>query len=204
MRSAAVSHALKTFANSNIDLSAIKSIDIGGTEKVFLELETPRKNIRARMRNLLGDFVFPNYYPVKEVTITENPLVAAIPGIKFFDKGFNAEAINTSSDMEADFLEMDNIVSFLHYFDLSVSFDTLEHVRQPFVFCKHLADITKPGGYIYLQTVFSWVYHPSPKDFFRFSPDGLLECFSGLDVEVIDCDWDIPEISSFIFLRKQR
>jgi hypothetical protein len=37
--------------------------------------------------------------------------------------------------------------------------------------------VAKPGGYIYVATVFEWPYHPSPEDYFRFIPAGLRELF---------------------------
>jgi SAM-dependent methyltransferase len=202
MRLSAVNHALSMLGKYDINLSSIHAIDIGGTEKVYLETESLRRGARAKVKNYFKSILLPDAYLDREVIVTQNPLIANVKKLKFFDQGFNAGEIDTQSDIEADFLDLANIHPIQDSFDLAFSFDTLEHVRQPFDFCNNLGKIVKPEGYVYLQTVFSWSYHPSPKDFFRFSPDGLIECFKDSGLEVLECDWDVKEISSFIFLRK--
>jgi hypothetical protein len=73
-------------------------------------------------------------------------------------------------------------------------------VSDPFTFCRNLVRVAKPGGLIYLATVFSWEYHPSPQDYFRFSPEGLRQCFAGAGAEVLEADWDMPGVSVYICL----
>jgi SAM-dependent methyltransferase len=202
MRSSSVTHALETFDRYGISLDNVKAIDVGGTQKFYLETERLRKGVRSHVKNLFLGLADKHSYLDREIIVTDNPLLSRLPEIKFFDQGFNANQISTESDIQADFLDFANIAPISDSFDLTVSFDTLEHVRDPFLFCKHLVSITKPGCYLYLQTVFSWKYHPSPKDYFRFSPEGLAECFSQTNVEVLECGWDVEEVSTFIFLRR--
>jgi hypothetical protein len=75
-------------------------------------------------------------------------------------------------------------------------------VSDPFTFCRNLVRIAQPGGVIYLATVFSWEYHPSPQDYYRFSPEGLRECFARTEGEVLACGWDTPDISVYICVRR--
>ncbi len=74
-------------------------------------------------------------------------------------------------------------------YDLVISFDTIEHVKQPFLFCKSMEQAAKPNGLIYLSTVFAWPYH-GRKDYFRFTADGLQSCFEELPVECLASGWD--------------
>ncbi len=141
-------------------------IDVGGTETVYLD-----------------DHNAPN------------PLVSVFPKVDFLDKGFASSVLNTSASFELDFLDREQIAPLMGEYDIAVSFDTLEHVPDPFKFCEHLLAITRPGGTVFIATVFEWGYHPSPEDYFRFSPAGLRECFTsarnGLreEAQVLSCGW---------------
>lgn len=68
-----------------------------------------------------------------------------------------------------------------HTFDAACSEQVLEHVPNP----KHVVDemirVVKKGGFIYTAVPFVFPYHPSPKDYTRFSIDGLRVLFEGLD-----------------------
>lgn len=55
-------------------------------------------------------------------------------------------------------------------FDVVVSLDTLEHVRNPFTFIESASRVLKPGGYFFLATVFAFPIHGYPEDYFRFTP----------------------------------
>jgi SAM-dependent methyltransferase len=127
-----------------------RAIDIGGTETVYLD-----------------DGFAPN------------PLLELSPGLELLDRGFNVDVVGTSADHVVDFLDPAVASRLEGRFDLVYCFDTLEHVSDPFRFAEHLVRILKPGGHLYLATVFQWAYHPSPEDYFRFSPIGLLEVFTG-------------------------
>jgi SAM-dependent methyltransferase len=123
-------------------------IDVGGTETVCLDGRPER-----------------------------NPLLERHPGLVLLDGGYTQQALGTTAHTEADFLDGSLIEAIEQAFDLVYCFDTLEHVSNPFLFSQHLLAITKPGGHIYVATVFEWMYHPSPEDYFRFSPSGLRELF---------------------------
>ena len=204
MRLSAVEHALQTLQRFNVACTGIQAIDVGGTKQVWLviprrTLPTFRERLKHRMGRLLKiDVPATN----TEAIISDNPLLACVPGIKFFDRGFNADDIATASDMEGDFLLDRDVAPMLDKFDLVLSFDTLEHVSDPATFCRNLIRIARPGGHIYLATVFSWEYHPSPQDYFRFSPEGLRQCFAGSPAELLDCGWETEGVSVYSFLRK--
>jgi SAM-dependent methyltransferase len=204
MRLSAVEHALQTLQRFQVVSTGVRCIDVGGTKQVWLMI--PRRTslsfrewIKRRLLKFMRVSVASND---TEVIVTDNPLLKILPDIQFFDRGFNAEAIATASDMQGDFLLERDIAPLLDQFDLVFSFDTLEHVSDPITFCRNLIRISRPGGCIYVATVFSWEYHPSPQDYFRFSPEGLHQCFAGSGGEVLDCGWHTEGVSVYIFLRK--
>jgi SAM-dependent methyltransferase len=170
MRSTTVRDSVDLLSYFGIDPAAGKAIDVGGTETVYLD---------------------DSFQP--------NPLRTISPQLTLLDRGFNVEVAGTTTDHEVDFLDPEVVQRLDSQFDLTYSFDTLEHVSDPFTFCEHLVQITRPGGCIFVATVFSWPYHPSPEDYFRYSPVGLRECFLGppnsraAEIEVLWHGWDYDQ-----------
>lgn len=58
----------------------------------------------------------------------------------------------------------------------------LEHVRDPVAAMREIARVTEPGGYIHLVTPFCHPFHEYPKDYRRFTIDGLKELAGPLEV----------------------
>lgn len=183
MRMSSVEDCLKVLSYYGIDPSQGAAVDVGGTETVSLK---SRRGVQ---------------------TLARNPLLRCHPDLIFLDEGFNQERFGGRADEYLDFLDESRIAHLQNRFDLVFCFDTLEHIRDPFRFCAHLARIAKPAGYIYLATVFRYAYHPSPEDYFRFSPAGLRECFlAGVGeeakAEAVWCDWESDEDAVAILVRK--
>jgi hypothetical protein len=122
--------------------------------------------------------------------------------VTLLDHGFTGDLLKTDSDLKGDFLDESFIAPLRRCFDVVLSFDTLEHVEDPFRFCRNLVEIATLGAHIYVQTVFSWEYHPSPRDYFRYSPEGLKLCFRHSPAQIVDAGWIVPEISTFILLQR--
>lgn len=66
------------------------------------------------------------------------------------------------------------------YFDVIVSHQTFEHIKEPWKAAEEMVRLLKPGGFLYVSTVWSWRYHPVPVDYWRFSPDCLEFLFKDL------------------------
>jgi SAM-dependent methyltransferase len=64
----------------------------------------------------------------------------------------------------------------------------LEHVRDPNRVMGEIQRVLVPGGYAHLVTPFCHPFHEYPKDFRRFSLDGLKE-LAGSDMEVVSEGW---------------
>ena len=57
----------------------------------------------------------------------------------------------------------------------------LEHVRQPELVMREIERVLAPGGYVHLVTPFCHPFHAYPKDFRRYTLDGLKELARGLE-----------------------
>ncbi len=58
-------------------------------------------------------------------------------------------------------------------FDIVVSLAAFEHFKDPFTAADNCARLLRPGGLIYVRTLFAWRYHPAPRDYYRFTDDAL-------------------------------
>ena len=57
----------------------------------------------------------------------------------------------------------------------------LEHVRDPVRVMREIERVTAPGGYVHLVTPFCHPFHEYPKDYRRFTPDGLKQLAGALE-----------------------
>jgi SAM-dependent methyltransferase len=58
----------------------------------------------------------------------------------------------------------------------------LEHVRDPERVMREIERVLAPGGYAHIVTPFCHPFHEYPKDYRRFTPDGLKAMAGGLEV----------------------
>jgi len=64
----------------------------------------------------------------------------------------------------------------------------LEHVRSPQKVMAEMSRVLAPGGYLHLVTPFCHPFHEYPKDYRRFTVDGLKE-LAGPELEVVAEGW---------------
>ena len=178
-------------------------LDVGGTPEVYFQLDSEaRLSTRQRVRNTLVNMLGGQPRAKSLIDVRPNPLADLFPGIEYLDRGYNQEKLDTDQGYTVDFTIDDQVEHLTDRFSMAESFDTLEHVADPPAFCRNLLRVVKPGGYVYLQTVFSYVYHPSPEDYFRFSPAGLRECFRQTQGTICECDWEEYNVAPYILLTK--
>lgn len=65
----------------------------------------------------------------------------------------------------------------------------LEHVMDPFQIFRAIYKVLKRRGLFILSTVFEFPYHPSPGDYWRFSPEALRHLALTTGFSVLECDW---------------
>ena len=73
-------------------------------------------------------------------------------------------------------------------FDVVFSNQSLEHTKKPWIICDEIKRIMRKGGIVYIRVPWSWRHHPAPIDYWRFSPECLVNLFDGY--EVIEANFD--------------
>jgi SAM-dependent methyltransferase len=73
-------------------------------------------------------------------------------------------------------------------FDVVLAQEVLEHVSAPGAAIDEINRVLKVGGYFYLQLPFIIGYHPCPKDFWRFTHEGIRELLPQDKFDIIDSD----------------
>ena len=92
------------------------------------------------------------------------------------------DGVDIVLDLTEDCAKIDEVLGgkrFGTIFSLSV----MEHCEQPFAMADHLTRLLMPGGHLVLSVPFAWVYHAYPDDFWRFTPQGVMKLFPGLDFD---------------------
>ncbi len=80
----------------------------------------------------------------------------------------------------------------LDYFALVVCCSVLEHVRRPWAMADCISRLVRPGGKLFVSVPWVWRYHPYPDDYFRFSPNGIIELFPDFDWSHVRYSTNIP------------
>lgn len=70
-----------------------------------------------------------------------------------------------------------------------ICLSVLEHVNNPFEVFEALGKVLKPEGMLIVSTVFAYPYHPSPNDFWRFSPECLKYLTEQSNLIVLEYGW---------------
>jgi SAM-dependent methyltransferase len=73
-------------------------------------------------------------------------------------------------------------------FDTVVSFQVMEHVKEPWTMLENINRVLAPGGYLILTVPHMWGLHEIPNDYYRFTEYGLRYLYesAGLDVVKIE------------------
>ncbi|MGH3072897.1 MAG: class I SAM-dependent methyltransferase [Gaiellaceae bacterium] len=74
-------------------------------------------------------------------------------------------------------------------FDLVLCTQVLEHCDDPAQAVSELRRVTAPGGRVLASTHGTWVYHPSPQDYWRWTHAGLARLFEQ------NGEWESVEVS---------
>jgi SAM-dependent methyltransferase len=73
-----------------------------------------------------------------------------------------------------------------NYADYLFSSAVLEHVDDPAVYLDECYRMLKPGGTALISTLFYWIYHAVPDDYWRWTPTGLRKELLNAGFEIIE------------------
>lgn len=76
--------------------------------------------------------------------------------------------------------------------DVVFCFSLLEHTPNPWRVAENLQKVLKPGGLLLLSVPFQWRYHGHPKDYYRYTFDGIEALF--LEINFFDKHTDPSKI----------
>lgn len=104
---------------------------------------------------------------------------AKYTGFDFYD-GDNVDVIGDAHKLSSYFKGGEK-------FDLIFSSAVFEHLHMPWVAATEIQKLLKVGGYVFVETHFSFAAHERPWNFFQFSDMGLRALFStALGFELIE------------------
>lgn len=89
-------------------------------------------------------------------------------------------------------------------YDCIVCDQVLEHVENPFDAVKELHRVLKSGGILFLTTVFMYPIHEHPKDYWRFSPDGLENLCKNFSETITCCGWGNQSVVKILCDRRSQ
>jgi SAM-dependent methyltransferase len=124
---------------------------------------------------------------------------------RFGFKTFNLDIFfGEEIDVQCDLLSLpikDEVI------DAIVCTGVLEHVSDPIKAVEEIYKALKIGGKVFIETPFMQTIHASPKDFSRWTPEGLKMLMSAFDVEWIEVvagpgsalAWQFQETMAMLF-----
>jgi hypothetical protein len=87
-------------------------------------------------------------------------------------------------DLTADFEAVDARLAGRR-FNAIFCFSVLEHCAQPFRMAENITRLTAAGGRLLVGAPFSWQVHAYPRDYWRFTADGIRVLFPGFDFDAV-------------------
>jgi hypothetical protein len=95
------------------------------------------------------------------------------------------DGVDKVIDLTADFARITDVLPLS--FNTIICLSVLEHTPQPFKMAGNLQRLLAPGGTIFVSVPFSWEIHEYPKDYWRFTPDGVRALFPSIDFPDSSC-----------------
>lgn len=87
-----------------------------------------------------------------------------------------------------------------NHFDAIVCFQVLEHVPQPWRVLEECARVLKPGGFAIVTVPFLFPYHAAPRDYFRYTPDGIVALAERVGLEVKQMEPQVSTLPTIVMI----
>jgi SAM-dependent methyltransferase len=154
-------------------------------------------------------FVKKIYADHNDSASVKNALSMLIAGLNADDEGLNIGAGYTRLSSQIRNMELDpgegiDIVGSVedipaedNRFALIITQEVLEHVEDPFRAVQEIARVLKPGGKAYVQLPFMIGYHPCPKDYWRFTHEGIVQLAEQSGLRCIETGVSVGSATGF-------
>jgi SAM-dependent methyltransferase len=114
------------------------------------------------------------------------------PLIEKFCKPNKYVGVDIENGKFVDFIvPAEKLVEFfgINKFDVVISTEMLEHIRDWRIVINNLKEVLKPGGIIYITTVSKgFGYHAYPYDFWRYEIEDIKKIFSDFEILILEKD----------------
>lgn len=107
------------------------------------------------------------------------PYVEAYTGVDHADTQHDIEFADVVADAYHTTLANESA-------DTVVSLAVLEHLEEPSAALQEMHRLLRPGGYLILTAPLFWHVHEAPRDFYRYTPDGLRHLLAQAGLEVVE------------------
>ena len=103
-----------------------------------------------------------------------------------------------SSGVGIDYIgSVEDIPASGEKFDVIISQEVLEHVKNPWKAMSEIHRVLKKGGKAYIQLPFTIGFHPCPNDYWRFSKEGIEELVLSSDMKIIESGITVGSATGF-------
>lgn len=115
------------------------------------------------------------------------------PYFSFFKGTKKYIGVNLTPNEDVDCItSAENLPFASESFDIVISTQMLEHVKDPAKVLKEIYRVLKKEGVVFLSTHGIWEKHGSPNDYWRWTDDGLKILFNDFqNIEVMGCGGSI-------------
>jgi len=145
---------------------------------------------RLALNKALKKYFKENFGKVLDIGGKHRPYKKMIQKISYISLDINP---NHNPDIVADIHNIHMIRN--NSFDTILATEVLEHCHNPKKAVSEIYRILKKGGTAIISTPFLYPYHPDPKDYYRYTKDGLKElCIDFKEISII------PVGNRFLFM----
>jgi len=82
-------------------------------------------------------------------------------------------------------------------FDVIITQEVLEHVKNPWKAMSEIQRVLKKGGLAYIQLPFTIGFHPCPNDYWRFSKEGIEELILSSNMKITQTGMTVGPATGF-------